>query len=151
MQIPEPRRFALLATRRVLGVAAFLYLFYVGAHYAWGLPFPTPRELLAILLVVVLGVGLGVAFSRVWPLPERKGWPRAIRTALLTIPALGIGIFIQVTLVGPQPGRAYYAMFALAAWLGSGFIEEEEPADQPSLWPFSTRSPFGEPLEDDES
>lgn len=148
MKIPEPRLFALLAIRRVLGIAAFLYLFYVAAHYVWALPFPTPRELLTILLVVILGVGLGVAFSRVWPLPEQKGWTRAIRTALLTIPALGIGIFVQVMLAGPQPGRAYYAMFALAAWLGSGFIEEEEPTEMPSLWPFKSRSPFAREPDD---
>lgn len=150
MKIPEPRRFALLLTRRVLGIAAFLYLFYVAAHYAWDLPFPTVRELVTILFVVILGVGLGVAFSRVWPLPQEKGWPRAIRTALLTIPALGIGIFVQVTLAGPQAGRAFYAMFAMAAWLGSGFIEEEEPSEQPSLWPFRRRSPFAEDLDDSE-
>lgn len=151
MKIPEPRLFALLVTRRVLGIAAALYLFYVAAHYAWDLPFPTPGELFAILFVVVLGVGLGVAFSRVWPLPERKGFPRAIRTALLTIPALGFGIFVQVAVAGPQAGRAYWAMFAMAAWLGSGFIEEEEPSEQPSLWPFSARSPFAREPDDEEA
>lgn len=112
----------------------------MAAHYAWELPFPTPLELVVILLVVVAGVALGIAFSRVWPLPEKKGFPRVIRTILLTIPALGIGIFIQVSLAGPRAVRAYYVMFALAAWFGSTFIREEKTDEGPSFPLFGSRT-----------
>lgn len=150
MKVPDPRTLALLAVRRALGIAVLLYLFYVAAHYAWGLPFPTPLELLLILAVVAVGVALGVAFSHVWPLPLQKGFPRAVRTVLLTIPAMGIGIAIQVLLVGPRSARAYYVMFALAAWLGSGFVREEESDEIPSFSPFGSRSLLREDAEDEE-
>lgn len=149
MKVPEPRRFVLLVTRRILGIAAALYLFYVAAHYVWQLPFPTPLELVFILFVVVVGVALGIAFSRVWPLPEAKGFPRVIRTILLTIPALGFGIAIQVFFAGPRANRAYYVMFALAAWLGSGFIREEETDDEGPTFPLFGRRTLLEEEGDD--
>lgn len=125
MKRPGPRELALLATRRVLGLTAFFYIFYVLAHYVWGLPFPTPYELVIIVLTVSLGVALGVAYSKVWPLPPEPGFERVLRTLLIAIPAIGIGLFLEITLLGPGR-RALYLIFALSAWLGSGFIEAEE-------------------------
>ena len=49
---------------------------------------------------------------------------------LIAIPALGIGIALQLFIEGPQGDRAYYAMFALAAWLGSTFITEDETDEE---------------------
>jgi len=48
-----------------------------------------------------------------------------LRTALLVIPALGLGIGIQVLLQGPQATQAIYLIFAFAAWFGSGHIMRE--------------------------
>lgn len=126
MHSSKPNPLALLVVRRTLGISAFLYAFYVVAHYAWELAFPTPGDLLAILVVVLAGVCLGVAFGKVWPLPPDVGRERIVRTVMLTIPALGIGIAIQVFLEGAQSDRAYYVIFALAAWLGSTLIQADE-------------------------
>ena len=83
-----------------------------------------------MLTWIALGVVLGIAFSFASPLPRETGMPRMIRTALIAIPALGIGIALQLLIEGPQGDRAYYAMFALAAWLGSTFITEDETDEE---------------------
>ena len=136
MDRPDNRDLALLAFRRVVGIWAGLSIFYLAGYYVFGWPFPDPGGLMAILLVVALGVPLGVAFSFASPLPRETGLSRIIRTGLIVIPAIGIGIALQLLVGGPQAERAYYAMFALAAWLGSTFItegeteaEDEETAD----------------------
>lgn len=126
MHRPGKQRLVLLAVRRALGLSFLLYIFYLFASLYWEMPAPTVPVLAAILLVVSLGVFLGVAFSHVWPLPYRHGWPRVIRTVLLTVPAIGFGLFVHLVVGGPRAGRAYWIMFALAAWLGSTFIREEE-------------------------
>lgn len=126
MDRPDNRDLALLALRRIIGIWAGLSVFYLTGYYFFGWPFPDPGGLLAILLVVTLGVPLGVGFSFVSPLPQETGLSRVIRTGLIVIPSIGIGIALQLLVGGPQAERAYYAMFALAAWLGSTFITEDE-------------------------
>ena len=63
-----------------------------------------------------------MAFSWVWPLGPRPGVERLVRTLLLAIPAVGLGIGVQLALQGRAPTQALYLIFAVAAWLGSGFI-----------------------------
>ncbi|KKM10990.1 hypothetical protein SY88_10800 [Clostridiales bacterium PH28_bin88] len=106
--------------RKALGIALFLELFYLVGHYMAGWPFPTPLVVVQIFTVVGLGVALGVVFSRVWPLSPRPGFERVIRTLLLIIPALGLGMGLQVLLQGRQAYQAIYLIFALSTWLGSG-------------------------------
>ncbi|AEB12546.1 hypothetical protein [Marinithermus hydrothermalis] len=117
-----PPQLGVRALRLVLGMSLVLFLFYLAGHYAAGLPFPAPDQLLDILVTVGLGVGLGVAFSWVWPLGPRPGVERLVRTLLLAIPAVGLGIGVQLLLQGRAPTQALYLIFAVAAWLGSGFI-----------------------------
>ena len=130
MNRPGNLELVFLAVRRVIGLWAGLSVFYLAGYYFLGYPFPTPRDIVAILVVVALGVVLGVAFSFASPLPRETGMPRMVRTALIAVPALGIGIALQLLIEGPQGDRAYYAMFALAAWLGSTFVTEDETEDE---------------------
>lgn len=130
MQGPTRRELPVLVIRRTLGVALALDVFYLVAALVWDLPPLTAGDVLDILAVVFLGVLLGVGFSYLAPVPERKGLPRVIRTLLLTVPAIGIGIAVQVVLGGPAAERAYFIMFALAAWLGSLFVREEDEGDE---------------------
>lgn len=127
MDRPPLRTLVILSVRRTLGVALFLDLFYVAATHVWGLPALEAADVLAILVVVFLGVWLGIGFSFVAPLPAEKGTPRVVRTLLLTVPAIGIGVAIQLLVEGPQGDRAFHVMFALAAWLGSTFVREGDP------------------------
>jgi len=129
MRNPPLRSLALRAVRRTLAISVFLYAFYIVAPFLWEIPPLTTTDVVAILVIVFFGVWVGIGFSFFSPLPSEKGLPRAIRTALLAIPTLGIGIFIQLLVAGPDADRAFYVMFALAAWLGSGFVKEE-PADE---------------------
>lgn len=126
MHVPTRRELAVLSVRRALGVALVLELFYIVAPLLWDIEPLSAASVLAIIVVSFVGVWLGIAFSYVAPMPAEKGLPRVIRTVLLTVPALGIGIAIQLLVAGPQGERAYHIMFALAAWLGSGFIREED-------------------------
>ncbi len=112
----------LQAARTTLGVSLFFFLFYLAGHFIFGFTFPTPGDLFQIFLTSFGGVLLGLAFSRVWPLPPKPGFERIVRVFLLMAPALGIGLALHVLLQGPQPERALYLIFALAAWLGSGYI-----------------------------
>ncbi|MCP8617224.1 hypothetical protein [Salirhabdus salicampi] len=117
----------LLVIRKVFGIALFLELFYLIGAYMAEWPFPTPAIIMQILTVVSLGVALGVIFSKIWPLPIKKGIERIIRTFLLVIPALGIGVGLQILLQGQSATQAIYLMFALSAWLGSGhFVKRQE-------------------------
>ncbi len=114
------------ALRKAIGIAFFLELFYLVGHYLSGWPFPTPLAIIQIATTVGLGVALGVIYSRVWPLTPKVGFERVIRTLLVVIPSLGLGIGLQVLLQGKQASMAIYLIFALAAWLGSGhFIKKE--------------------------
>jgi len=112
--------------RLALGIAFFLELFYIIGHYLSGWPFPTPLAVVQLFIVAALGVGLGAIFSRVWPIPPQKGFERIIRTLLISIPSLGLGIGLQMLLQGEQPTQALYLVFTLAAWLGSGFTVRQE-------------------------
>ncbi|UFJ41499.1 hypothetical protein LOK74_02880 [Brevibacillus humidisoli] len=120
----------LRAVRKAVGFSLFLQLFYLVGHYVGGWPFPTPRVIFQIFTVAGLGVALGVVFARIWPLSPRPGFERIIRTFLLVIPALGIGIGLQVLLQGQQATQAIYLMFALTAWLGSGHFVRQENNSQ---------------------
>ncbi|TFB13371.1 hypothetical protein E3U55_16130 [Filobacillus milosensis] len=113
--------------KKVFGIALFLQIFYILGHYMGGWPFPTPTAMIQIIIVSALGVALGVIFSRIWPIPQHKGFERIFRTFLIMVPSLGLGIGLQIILQGAQATQAIYLMFALAAWIGSGhFIRTEE-------------------------
>lgn len=130
---PGLPRLALLAVRRALGVSVVLYAFYIALHYLSGYPFLTPGDVLLIMGLVFAGTAFGVAFSFASPLPADRGVPRVVRTALLSIPALGIGVVLQVLIEGARSDMAIYAVFALAAWLGSTFVREGDDAgDDPT-------------------
>lgn len=121
--------------KKVLGITLFLEIFYLIGHALWGWPFPTPMAILHILLTVSLGTALGVVFSRVWPLPQ-VGWERVVRTLLLAIPSIGIGMALQIFLQGNRADQAIYLIFAVSAWLGSGHfvrLAHEKESKNPSL------------------
>ncbi len=77
---------ALLYLRFYLGSLLLLFGFYLSGHYLLGLPFPTPRTLFHIALGAGLGVGLGVLYHRLWPLPP-LGLGRVVRLFILLPPA----------------------------------------------------------------
>lgn len=116
--------------RKALGIILFLQLFYLVGHYIGDWPFPTPQVIFQIFIAVGLAVGLGVVFSKVWPLPPRPGFERVLRTFLLVIPALGLGIGLQLLLQGNQATHAIYLIFALSAWLGSGHFVRKEKSEE---------------------
>ncbi len=118
--------FNLLAVKKVVGITLFIEIFYLIGHYTSGWPFPTPKIILQFIIVISTGVALGVIFSRLWPLPQKKGFERIFRTFLIVVPALGLGIGMQLLLQGQYATQALYLIFALSAWLGSGhFIKSE--------------------------
>lgn len=117
--------------RKTLGIAFFLEIFYMVGHYLAHWPFPTPLVIIQIAITVGLGVALGVIYSRIWPLTSKVGFERIIRTFLIVIPALGLGIGLQVLMQGKQASFAIYLIFALSAWLGSGhFIRAQNTTEQ---------------------
>lgn len=129
MKRPEPRELVILSVRRALGVSIVLFAFYLSLHFLGRYRFLTPSDIVTILGLVFAGTWLGIGFSVLSPLPEERGLPRVVRTALLVIPALGIGVAIQIVLKGARSDMAIYAIFALAAWLGSTFIKEDGDQD----------------------
>lgn len=129
MPAEETRGLLVWIIRRTLGIALALFAFYLLVPSFWEIPPLRLRDVLAILTVVFLGVLLGVAFGRVWPLPPETGLPRVFRTVVLTIPALGIGMALHVTIEGAEGVRAYWVMFALAAWLGSTWLPDDGVRD----------------------
>lgn len=116
--------------RLTLAITFVLELFYIIGYYVGDWPWPTPTAILQFFLVVCLGAGLGTAFAKVWPLPPHKGWERIMRTLLISIPALGIGIGLQTMIIplffSKQPDQAIFMIFTVSAWLGSGFIVRQE-------------------------
>jgi len=117
------------ALKKVLGISLYLQIFYLVGYYFSGWPFPEPFIIIQIVIVVALGVALGAIFSKIWPLAPRPGFERVVRTFLIVIPALGLGVGLQILLQGAQAELAIYLIFALSAWLGSGHfvrLEEEE-------------------------
>lgn len=116
----------LRVVKKALGIALVLELFYVFGHLLFDWPFPTSLVMIQIIIVVFLGVALGVIFSRYWPIPRKKGFERILRTFLLVVPALGLGIGLQILLQGPLATQGLYLIFAFSSWLGSGhFIKKE--------------------------
>lgn len=117
----------IVVLKKVVGITLFVELFYLIGHYMSGWPFPTPEVILQIAIVVAVGVALGVIFSRIWPLPENKGFERIFRTVLIVVPSLGIGIGFQLLLQGQYATQALYLVFSLSSWLGSGhFIKKAQ-------------------------
>lgn len=122
----DGRKLVLWTVRRTLGISLGLFAFYLLAPTLWDVPPLSTRDVLAIVGVVFLGVLLGIGISYFWPLPTKSGVPRAIRTAIFAIPALGIGMAIHVSLEGAEASRAYWIMFAVAALLGSTYVTEDD-------------------------
>ncbi|MGP4073991.1 hypothetical protein ACTWQB_15810 [Piscibacillus sp. B03] len=120
----------LKTVQRAIGITLFLEVFYLLGHYIMEWPFPTPLVLVQLLVASSLGVGLGVCFSKVWPLPLHKGFERIFRTFLIVIPALGLGMGLQIFMQGAQATQAIYLIFALAAWIGSGQFVKVEKENQ---------------------
>ena len=113
-----------------MGIYLGVGLFYLLGSPVFGFAVPTPLQMLHLLLAVLLGSGLGVGFAWFWPLPPARGWERVVRTLLLSIPALGLGLTLQLLLQGPQAQQALFLVFALAAWLASGFIARLPAAER---------------------
>jgi hypothetical protein len=114
------------AIRKVVTITFFLQLFYLIGFYFFQWPFPTPLVIIQILITVTLGVGLGVVFSKIWPLAPKPGLERVMRTFMVVIPAIGLGVGVQLLLQGKNATQGIYMIFALSAWLGSGhFIRKE--------------------------
>ncbi|MGD9677047.1 MAG: hypothetical protein AB7V16_01620 [Vulcanibacillus sp.] len=112
--------------KKALGITLVLELFYIIGYFLFHWPFPTALQMIQIIIVVFLGVALGVVFSKLWPLPPKKGFERILRTFLIVTPALGLGIGLQLLLQGPQATQGIFYIFGLASWLGSGhFIRKE--------------------------
>lgn len=109
------------ALRKVLGITLFLELFYMAGYYFYSWPFPSPFVILQLVTIVGLGFALGAVFSLVWPIPLLKGFERVMRTLLISIPALGFGIGLQLLMQGNDPTQALYIIFAFAAWFGSDY------------------------------
>ena len=109
------------AQLKVLGITFFLEIFYLAGYYIYNWPFPNPFIILQLVTVVGLGIALGAIFSLVWPIPSHKGFERVMRTLLISIPALGFGIGLQLLMQGNEPTQALYIIFAFAAWLGSAY------------------------------
>jgi hypothetical protein len=123
--------------RKVIRITFFLQLFYLIGHYLFQWPFPVPLVIMQILATVALGVGLGVIFSQVWPLAPKPGFERVMRTFLVVIPAIGLGVGLQLLLQGKDATQGIYMIFALSAWLGSGhfirkdtYTAKEAPTDR---------------------
>lgn len=114
-----PPNLTLRLLRLLVGISAFLFLFYVLGHYLTGWRFPTPLDLLRIASAVVLGGLLGLVFSRFWPLPPKPGFERIFRIFFLLLPALFFGYALQVFLGANQ---ALSLILPLSAWLSSGLI-----------------------------
>lgn len=121
----DARTLALWTIRRTLGVAVAFFLFYLAAPLLWEVPTLTAPDVLAILVVVQIGVLLGLAMGYVWPLQAKTGLARAIRTAILSIPAFGFGLAVHITVGGPSPSRAYWFIFAASVLLGSVYFTED--------------------------
>jgi hypothetical protein len=116
----------LQVVRRALGLTLIVDLFYLIGHYLAAWPFPDWLVLLQIAVIIFLGTALGVIFSKLWPIPPKKGFERILRTLLIVIPALGIGVVLQLLLQGGTATQAIYIIFALASWLASGFFVRTE-------------------------
>lgn len=114
-----PADLTLRLLRLLVGVSAFLFLFYVVGHYLTGWPFPTPFDLLRIASAVVLGGLLGLIFSRFWPLPPTPGLERIFRIFFMLLPALLFGYALQVF---SGANQALSIILPLSAWISSGLI-----------------------------
>ncbi len=114
-----PPNLTLRLLRLLVGISAFLFLFYTVGHYLTGWPFPTPLDLLRIATAVMLGGLLGLVFSRFWPLPPKPGLERIFRIFFMLLPALLFGYALQVF---SGANQALSIILPLSAWLSSGLI-----------------------------
>ncbi|WP_038056192.1 hypothetical protein [Thermus amyloliquefaciens] len=103
----------LLYLRFYLGSLVVLFGFYLSGHYLLGLPFPTPSVLFQIALGTALGMGLGILYHRLWPLPP-PGIGRVVRLFILLPPAFMLGIGLLILL---QAQVALPYLIPLVAWL----------------------------------
>ncbi|MDW8090278.1 MAG: hypothetical protein RMI80_02535 [Meiothermus sp.] len=126
-----PPNLALRLLRLLLGISAFLFLFYTVGHYLTGWPFPTPLDLLRIASAVLVGGVMGLVFSRFWPLPPQPGFERVFRIFFLLLPALVLGYGLQLLLSANQ---ALSLIVPISAWLSSGLIvrlpQESSPGER---------------------
>lgn len=114
-----PADLMLRLLRLLVGMSAFLFVFYAVGHYLTGWPFPTPFDLLRIASAVVLGGLLGLIFSRFWPLPPTPSLERIFRIFFMLLPALLFGYALQVF---SGANQALSIILPLSAWLSSGLI-----------------------------
>ncbi|GAA5334383.1 MULTISPECIES: hypothetical protein [Thermus] len=112
--------------RFYLGSLTALFLFYLGGHYALGLPFPTPGFLLRLALAALIGMGLGVFYHRLWPLPP-PGLGRVVRLFVLLPPAFVLGLGLTLALGGQA---AYHFLVPLLAWLTPDYGPKNGPTPE---------------------
>lgn len=74
----------------------------------------TPAGVLWTLGLSAAGFALGLAFARFWPLEGSPG-ARAVRTAFITLPAVGLAMVLTLTMQPPVTAL----VLTLAAFLGS--------------------------------
>ncbi|MGC8877177.1 hypothetical protein [Thermus sp.] len=115
-----------LYLRFYLGSLLLLFGFYLSGHYLLGLPFPTPRTLFHIALGGGLGVGLGVLYHRLWPLPP-PGLGRVVRLFVLLPPAFMLGIGLMLFL---QAQVALHFIVPLLAWLTPAYGPQDGTAPE---------------------
>ncbi|RTG97966.1 hypothetical protein CSW23_12360 [Thermus scotoductus] len=119
----------LLYLRFYLGSLAVLFSFHLGGHYFLGFPFPTPGTLLQIALGTAFGMGLGILYHRLWPLPP-PGMGRVVRLFVLLPPAFMFGIGLLILL---QAQVALPYLVPLIAWLTPAYgSQEPTPPKHPS-------------------
>ncbi len=119
----------LLYLRFYLGSLLLFFGFYLSGHYLVGLPFPTPGVLFHIALGTALGMGLGILYHRLWPLPP-VGLGRVVRLFILLPPAFVLGIGLLLLLQSPV---ALPYLIPLMAWLTPAYgSQEPSPPKHPS-------------------
>lgn len=99
--------------RFYLGSLVTLFGFYLAGHHLLGFPFPTPAVLGQVALGALVGLGLGLLYHRLWPLPP-PGLGRAVRLFVLLPPAFMLGIGLLALL---QAQVALHLLVPLLAWL----------------------------------
>lgn len=110
--------------RFYLGSLSAFFAFYLLGHYLLGFPFPTPGVLFQIALGAALGLGLGLLYHRIWPLPP-PGLGRVVRLFVLLPPAFVLGMGLVVLF---QAQVALHFLVPLVAWL----TPEYGPKDRPT-------------------
>ncbi|MDM7324352.1 MAG: hypothetical protein P3W93_005035 [Thermus sp.] len=119
----------ILYLRFYLGSLSVLFGLYLSGHYLLGLPFPTPGMLFQIALGTALGMGLGILYHRIWPLPP-PGIGRVVRLFILLPPAFMLGIGLLILL---QSQVALPYLVPLMAWLTPAYgSQQSTPPQRPA-------------------